>query len=407
MMDISKADDIYIGSVPVQSAWLGGRKVWDRTERQIMRSMVCWYDIARQGCTNEGMAQNPVLKDLSGNGHDMSCHNFAWAGMSGIGGYPETFSNYYLQNETVYTVEKTDTSARITWYKAAGVRFLTKFGATVSVPEHRIRISGLDGRTVSVKAIGSGTDYYPETTFLEMREDGEYTVPAFDETRNNYIYFGYYVYNGDNVAGDCDITIEILPDYPGALVSDGVDDWCFVEGLPTLTDYTVIARRLYSGFEQTGNVNASLASKREASASEDGAFQFERFSGENIKTFNFGSPLDISELINSSSSVSWQTAGFYNGNALAKGGAADTQSLSLFCLRKGSAANALKAALYSLILFDRTLTDAEIEWVKANLVAPPGEDHLRLKDGILLKDGSPLLLKDGAPLALKRIENTD
>lgn len=82
-MDISKADDIHIGSVPVQSAWLGGRKVWDRTERKIMRSMVCWYDISRQGCTNEAMAKNPVLKDLSGNGHDMTCYNFAWAGMSG------------------------------------------------------------------------------------------------------------------------------------------------------------------------------------------------------------------------------------------------------------------------------------------------------------------------------------
>ena len=404
-MDISKADDIHIGSVPAQSAWLGGRKVWDRTERKIMRSMVCWYDIARQGCTNEGMAQNPVLKDLSGNGNDMDCYNFAWGGMSGIGGYPETFSNYSVQNNA-YTVEKTDTSARITWYQASGVRPLTKFGGTVSVPEHRIRISGLDGRTVSVKAIGSGEDYYPETTFLEMREDGEYTVPAFDETRNNYIYFGYWVYNGDNVAGDCDITIEILPEYPGALVSDGVDDYCHVEGLPVLTKekgYTVIARRKILS---TIRGDMGLISKREGS--NYGAFVIEKNGGNGFVTRSFGGELNIEK--DYSEKVIVQTANKYNGNDIPIGNDKDTDFLILFAAYKnqeGFVGEEMAAALYSFILFDRTLTDAEIEWVKANLVAPPGEDYLRLSDGILLKDGSPLLLKDGSPLALERIENTD
>lgn len=46
----------------------------------IKNSMVLWYDIARQGATNESMANNPILKDLSGNGHDATCYNFAWSG---------------------------------------------------------------------------------------------------------------------------------------------------------------------------------------------------------------------------------------------------------------------------------------------------------------------------------------
>ena len=57
------------------------------TPKAIREAMVCWYDPARQGATNEKMAENPVLKDLSGNGHDMPCFNFAWSGMSGIGLY--------------------------------------------------------------------------------------------------------------------------------------------------------------------------------------------------------------------------------------------------------------------------------------------------------------------------------
>lgn len=47
-------------------------------------SIVCWYDPKRQGCTNENMAENPILKDLSGNGLDMTCYNFAWTDESGI-----------------------------------------------------------------------------------------------------------------------------------------------------------------------------------------------------------------------------------------------------------------------------------------------------------------------------------
>ena len=396
-MDISKADDIHIGSVPVQSAWLGGRKVWDRTERKIMRSMVCWYDISRQGCTNEAMAQNPVLKDLSGNGNDMTCYNFAWSGMSGIGGYSWDFTDF--------TNNYTRTASKVVINTDGSVTYNS------NVFQKRIEIEpGYVNRGAKVKVTGitgnGSFDFYNGSTVVSVSQDGEYEVDDYASAEGEtYMYYGFKRLDG--ISAGVLVEIELVPDYPGALVSDGVDDWCFVEGLPILTDYTVIARRLYSGFEQTGNVNASLASKREAASSEDGAFQFERFSGENIKTFNFGAALDIKEAIDGSPSVSWQTAGSYNGDALAKGVAADTQSLSLFCLRKGNAVNALKAALYSLILFDRTLTDAEIDWVKANLVAPPGEDYLRLSDGILLEDGSPLLLKDGSPLALKRIENTD
>lgn len=39
------------------------------------------------GLTNEQMAANPVWVDKTGNGHDLQMKNFAWKGMSGVGGY--------------------------------------------------------------------------------------------------------------------------------------------------------------------------------------------------------------------------------------------------------------------------------------------------------------------------------
>lgn len=53
-------------------------------EEKIRESLVLWYDPARQGATNENMAANPVLKDLTGNGHDATLYNFAWTEMSGV-----------------------------------------------------------------------------------------------------------------------------------------------------------------------------------------------------------------------------------------------------------------------------------------------------------------------------------
>lgn len=58
------------------------------------------------GLTNEQMAENPVWKDLTGNGHDLQMKNFAWGGMSGVGGY---CNGYFSTDE--------DDEKILDWYK--------------------------------------------------------------------------------------------------------------------------------------------------------------------------------------------------------------------------------------------------------------------------------------------------
>lgn len=50
------------------------------------------------GLTNEQMAANPVWKDLTGNRHDLQMKNFAWGGMSGVGGYTENYGRLLALN---------------------------------------------------------------------------------------------------------------------------------------------------------------------------------------------------------------------------------------------------------------------------------------------------------------------
>ena len=65
------------------------------------------------GLTNEQMAENPVWKDLTGNGHDLQMKNFAWGGMSGVGGYVDNWNssadwainNYWVNSHTDHKLQ--------------------------------------------------------------------------------------------------------------------------------------------------------------------------------------------------------------------------------------------------------------------------------------------------------------
>ena len=56
-MDFSVIKDLYIGSTPVQSAWLNGSKVWGRKpavdEQSIRDAMILWEDVSRHAGTQE------------------------------------------------------------------------------------------------------------------------------------------------------------------------------------------------------------------------------------------------------------------------------------------------------------------------------------------------------------------
>ena len=313
------------------------------TPEAIRQACMLWYDIARQGCTNETMAANPVLRDLSGNGHDAECRNFAWAGMSGIGGYDFNFGKFLLR-DTAATFERSAYAFTVTSVKTTG-SFLETNSATVTNPPFTVKVSGLDDAGAVLK-YGSDT-----TSFYEMPQDGVYELPG---VTSPFIGFRF-----DKAVEQCNITVEIMPLYPGALVADGVDDYAYVEGLPLLTKeqgYTVVAKRKYL----TGIKQSCLASKRNSSLP-NGAFVFELYVT-NWRSDSFGHANSVSL---EESDISYQTSKSYNGRFLDSGEESDNNTLNLLNLTGNFLAN---VALYSFLLFNRDLTTEEIEWVKTNMM---------------------------------------
>lgn len=348
-------DTMYLGDKMVTKAYLGDKKVYPLhgvIPKAIKDAMVLWYDPKRQGATNESMASDPTLIDLSGNGHHATCYNFAWSGMSGIGGYVQPLSSYNNIRTDRGTFEFDGLTTKIKSITLGTWLIYNSVPEDTTVAAQRIRVTGVPSG-IHISYQKRDKDLIT-TTFLNITEDGVYDIPQFNVN-------GIYGIEIKQTIADCDITIEQLPLYPNALVSDGIDDYAQVAGLPLLNKedgYTVIAKR-----KHLGGIQACLASKRN-SGNTDGAFVFELKSSANryrCDSFNTLTQLSAFE----ESDITCQTSKRYNDTAIGIGDAPDNGVLNLFVLYNSYFG---KIALYSFLLFDRDLTAGEIAWVRENLL---------------------------------------
>jgi len=336
----------------------------------IKNSMILWYDIARQGATNESMAENPVLKDLSGNGHDATCNNFAWRGMSGIGGY--AISNI---ESVIHPNESANTSVT---YDNNIITCLSLTGNATSIGRAVLysRIINFDSRTIKFNGGNYG---------LIVKQTGEVgvnpvVIANIAPGEDNIVTVDEDLYNnghkllmfGPNtiVPANTSWYFKQLPLYPNALVFDGEDDYALAEGLPLLNKedgYTVISRRKWiKGLD----VKHCLVSKNtrwedEANGGVDGAFAVEC---DISNTMSFGISTRINVNLEDVDDFVYQTSKSYNGKqTIVFGDKQDTNHLCIAGINKSSIWSS-SIAVYSLILFNRDLSTEEIEWVKTNLI---------------------------------------
>lgn len=167
--------------------------------------------------TNEILKANPYLQDFSGNNRPLKLNNFLFAAMSGVGGYDISSTNILTGRANV-TV--TDNRVIHITKKLSTTDNMVNIVPANSNPTHKFKVTGLsDGRQVSLVNRNGG--FY---TF----DNGEHEVTLTYPEGTTSLYNAIGV-TGD--IGDMDVTIEFLPKYPNALVTDGVDDYGVVENL--------------------------------------------------------------------------------------------------------------------------------------------------------------------------------
>lgn len=179
------------------------------------------------GLTNEQMAANPVWVDKTGNGHDLQLKNFAWKGMSGVGGY-------------VADIDEWGTNSTVAYFERNSIKITATFKENVSLGllYHNIKLR--QSCVLKVTGIPEGCDAFLDDRLgnrFYMSEDGVYEIIPSNFLAEA-LYFSIEKYPERWYGSK--LTIEQLPLYPGFILGDGVDDFAVTEKELNFEDtYTV------------------------------------------------------------------------------------------------------------------------------------------------------------------------
>lgn len=193
------------------------------------------------GKSNTDPDRNIIKNKLPGRGGDFEILNAAYEGMSGCNGYPVVFGDNktweHLSGTANYTSDTTSTTIHITHVRLANRGLLYSYvkenGVLTNIkeiPAFRVTVKGLEGNSKFVYKYLATKDATRETSIFlsngthKLAKSFVPTDALLDSTTNVWIGMFISPISEEVTEFDCDITIEVLPEYEGAFVTDGVDD---------------------------------------------------------------------------------------------------------------------------------------------------------------------------------------
>lgn len=210
----------------------------------IREHIVFYYDVKKQGATNETLKESAYLQDLSGKGRRMKLNNFLFAEMSGVGGYNDNFSNWRtdsnngavkIESDSSIVIQSVKIEYRGVLYQDSAKKATLKCNITGITEE-------LKGKLIFRYADAEGSKNITlENGYFELNSS-EYEGLS-----------GWYGFTSKQPIDNCNITITQIPEYPGALVTDGVDDYGLVENLSSGV------KMLFMTVNPIGSLNANKA----------------------------------------------------------------------------------------------------------------------------------------------------
>lgn len=303
-----------------------------------------------------------ILKDFSGNKHDAYLYGFKGKLNSGVGIYAQDFKNWNYGsaiNNNIST--KSYNKFHIVKKKADNW-----FGFTIGIPKnnyynqsYKLKFN-INKKIDNIKFSVVSTDGNLQSTqvYSAYITDGSIIdVPIVsEEIFNNKEETNIYYDFGTNK--DIEIDVELIANYPNQLCYDG-KSYAVAYGLPILTDYTIIADRTW--FKDKVKSWSYFIDKSKA-------FVFERTSNGNnfsAKSFAAETSINIEE-----NNVSYQTKTSYNGNIINyHSDQSDNDDRLVIGSTKDSLGNQCFIGCHGdILLFNRTLTEYEISWVKNNMM---------------------------------------
>lgn len=294
--------------------------------------------------------------------------NISYEGMSGYNGYPVVFGankTWETSNAVDYIYDINSTIVHITNVKHAANGLLYSYvkrdGALANIkeiPAFRVTVKGLEENSKliykylatenatkeSIVYLGNGIHKLPKS-FVP-------TDALLDLTTNSWIGFAITPMIEGELVFDCDITIEILPEYENGLVYDGVSDFTDNKNIPIFTDFTAIIKRVDLDAKNDNSTVMFKGNKIYESSIGNGFILDYYYNSKNY-VYSYGK---LNQIERDDSKIIYLTPKSYNGNPIIKGENKDNLGLVLGKYWKG--------IIYKTILYSKTISLLEINFLK-------------------------------------------
>lgn len=240
--------------IPFKNNALGGDRPYLPPELKA-RLIGVWDNYGKK---NTDADRNIIKNKIPNAGGDLEILNAAYEGMSGYNGYPvifginktwkkvPTYNSVYNINDNKIHFTKILSANRglIFNYVKQNDQLLDKR----EIPSFKIRISGLEGDSkLRYSYIKTKNAVYQSLLDLDngIHELPKSLAPTDSISNDTWIGFTISPRIENEDSFDCDITIEILPEYEGALVTDGVNDMIIsqktLQEMGVTKDFTIVS----------------------------------------------------------------------------------------------------------------------------------------------------------------------
>lgn len=303
-----------------------------------------------------------ILKDFSGN----SNHAYLYGGKgrlnSGVGIYAQDFTKWIFgsvihnistkAHNKLHIVKKNPNNyfgftvgiQKANYYNKP---YKLKFNFNKEINDIKFSVVSTDGNLITTQCFSAIINNGSVVDVPIISEE------IFNNQKEPNIYYDF----GTNK--DIEIDVELIPDYPNQLCYDD-KMYAVAYDMPILTDYTVIAERTW--FEKKGAFIVK-------GSSPNNGFVFERIDGNLERVQSLGAWNTIT--INTDSVVSYLTKNKYNNSNIKNGIGVDEDVLCIGGSYQKETNNInipFIGCHGNILLFNRSLTEYEISWVKNNMM---------------------------------------
>lgn len=347
--------------IPFKNNALGGDRPYLPPELKA-RLIGVWDNYGKK---NTDADRNIIKNKIPNAGGDLEILNAAYEGMSGYNGYPvifgmnKTWKSVPTYN-SIYSIN--DNKIHITKVLGANRGLIFSYVKQnyqlydiTEIPSFKIRVSGLKGDSkVRYSYIKTENAVYQTLLDLDngIHELPKSLAPTNSISNNSWIGFTITPMIEGELVFDCDITIEILPEYENGLVYDGVSDFTDNKNIPIFTDFTAIIKRVDLDAKNDNSTVMFKGNKIYESSIGNGFILDYCYNSKNY-VYSYGK---LNQIERDDSKIIYLTPESYNGNPIIKGENEDNLGLVLGKYWKG--------IIYKTILYSKTISLLEINFLK-------------------------------------------